>query len=74
MGPLCCHVLQARTNMGKSGGPLGAGAYIDDAVDYTLVRNGVTYRAFYSNNDGQPAPQGVERGQYILWLDQFPNS
>lgn len=59
--PFVATFLQARFNGAKAGGPLGAGAYIDDAVDYTLVRNGVTFRAFYSNNDGQPAPAGVAR-------------
>lgn len=59
--PFVGSFLQARANGGKSGGPLGAGGYIDDAVDYTLVQNGITFRALYSNNDGQPAPSGVER-------------
>lgn len=70
--PFVATFLQARTNMGAAGGPLGAGAYIDDAVDYTLVRNGVTYRAFYSNNDGQPAPQGVERDSTFSGSINFP--
>lgn len=53
--PLNATALQARTNMGRSGGALGHGGYHNDSVDYSVSLNGVKFTAFYSKGDGGPS-------------------
>lgn len=53
--PLNATFMQARANLGRSGGALGHGGYWDDSIDYTYRINRLTLHAFMSKNDGLPS-------------------
>lgn len=50
--PFNATFLQARANLGKSGGALGHGGYWNDSLDYTYTTDRFTFRSFFSKSNG----------------------